>query len=129
LICWKAMNLLVMWASVVNNPFHTTKDVHGNYIVLWIGICYLILQALVCYICASNECFDRMFFQWTWLNIFFVSWASCYLILANWAIFLCHWMRKWRRATNVLWVLEIKEQHRKRMSDSLLQFFIKIHRH
>jgi hypothetical protein len=43
--------------------------------------------------------------------------------------FLCHWYRKLESATNVLWASEVKEKrrkHRKRMSDSLLQFFCKI---
>jgi hypothetical protein len=39
----------------------------------------------------------------------------------------CHWMCNWR-ATSVLWISNVKDQHKKhmkRMSESLLQFFWK----
>jgi hypothetical protein len=84
-ICWKVMNLLVMWASSVVKPISYYQRCPWQLHSFMIGICYLILQALVCYICASNECFVCMlFFNGLGWTIFFVSWASCYLILANW---------------------------------------------
>jgi hypothetical protein len=55
-ICWKAMNLLVMRASAVN-PFHTTKDVHGNYVVLWLGFATLSYKLWYVTNVQANECF------------------------------------------------------------------------
>jgi hypothetical protein len=80
-ICWKAINLLLVMRASAVNPFHTTKDVHGNYIVLWLGFATLSYKLwYVTYVQAMSASFV-MLFQWTWLNIFFVSWASCSLSL------------------------------------------------
>jgi hypothetical protein len=86
-ICWKAMNLLVMRASAVN-PFHTTKDVHGNYIVLWLGFATLSYKLwYVTYVQAMSASFV-MLFQMDMVEHFLCILSFMFsLVLANWMTF------------------------------------------